>query len=249
MEKKIREILWQIKKGKMTIKQGMEKLKFLPFLELGYAKLDTHRFLRRDLGEVIYGEGKRKEEIFGIVQKMKEVGVDCLVTRLSPDLGEELRKRFGGRYFPLARIFALGKLPKRKKREKAIPIITAGTSDIPIAEEAAVFLELLGHRVKRIYDIGVAGIHRTFSHLKEIRKGSVIIVIAGMEGALASVISGLVNKPVIAVPTSYGYGANFHGLSALLTMLASCSPGIGVVNIDNGFGAAYLTHLILRNVK
>ncbi|MEO0116065.1 MAG: nickel pincer cofactor biosynthesis protein LarB [candidate division WOR-3 bacterium] len=247
MEKKLREILLRTKKGEMTIKEGMERLKVLPFLELGYAKIDTHRPLRRDFGEVIYGEGKRKEEILGIVAKLKEIGEDCLITRLPSDLGEDLVRRFGGRYFPSAKIFALGKFPKRKKKEKPIPIITAGTSDIPVAEEAAVFLELLGYPVKRIYDVGVAGIHRTFSHLKEIRKGRVIIVIAGMEGALASVVSGLVSKPVIAVPTSYGYGANFQGLSALLAMLASCSPGIGVVNIDNGFGAAYLAHLILSS--
>jgi NCAIR mutase (PurE)-related protein len=245
MEKEIRKILLRIKKGKMSIKEGLEKLRLLPFLEINQIKIDTHRPLRRGLGEIIYGAGKRREEIFAITRKMKEIKEDCLITRLPEEWGNELVEKFGGQYFPLARIYALGRFPKFHFREEPIPVVTAGTADTPVAEEAGVFLELLGHPVKRIYDIGVAGIHRTFHYLKEIRKGKVLIVIAGMEGALPSVISGLVARPVIAVPTSYGYGANFSGLSALLAMLSSCSPGIAVVNIDNGFGAAYLAHLIL----
>ncbi len=244
MEKELRRILRAIRSGKMSIRDGLERLKSLPFINLGHTKIDTHRSLRRGIGEVIYGAGKKKEEIFSITQALAKAGEDVIITRLKEEWGKELEANFGGRYFPQAKIFALGRFPKFKLNKRPIPIITAGTSDIPVAEEAAVFLELLGHRVKRIYDIGVAGIHRTLHYLKDIRKGEIIIVVAGMEGALASVISGLVAKPVIAVPTSIGYGANFSGLSALLTMLSSCSPGIAVVNIDNGFGAAYFAHLI-----
>ncbi len=248
MEKELRRIFSRIKKGKMSIREGLERLKSFPFLKLKTATLDTYRSLRRGIGEVILGEGKRREEIMAIVRAMLKAGEDIIITRLKEAWGKELETKFGGRYFPQARIFYLGKGIKReplKGKNSPILIVTGGTSDIPVAEEAAVFLELLGHRVKKIYDIGVAGIHRTFHYLRDIKKGKVIIVVAGMEGALASVISGLVDKPVIAVPTSVGYGANFRGLSALLTMLNACSPGIAVVNIDNGFGAAYFAHLII----
>lgn len=246
MERELRRIFWAIKKGEMSIREGVERLKTLPFVELGHTKFDTHRSLRRGIGEIIYGERKKREEIFAIAETMRRAGEDVIVTRLKEEWGKELEAKLGGRYFPQARIFAQGKFPKfRLPKDSLVPVVTAGTSDIPVAEEAAVFLELLGHRVQRIYDIGVAGIHRTLHFLKEIRKGKVVIVVAGMEGALVSVVSGLVARPVIAVPTSIGYGASFSGLAALLTMLNACSPGIAVVNIDNGFGAAYLAHLIL----
>ncbi len=247
MERGIKRILLAIKTGKLSVKEGLERLKVLPFLDLKDVKFDTHRLLRRGVGEVIYGEGKSDEEILSLIPALQKAGEDVIVTRLSEKRGRDLEARLGGRYFPKARIFALGKFPKFKIRTGPIPIVTAGTSDIPVAEEAGVFLELLGHRVKRIYDVGVAGLHRVLYYLKDLRKGKVIIVIAGMEGALPSIVSGLVDKPVIAVPTSQGYGANFFGLSALLTMLSSCSPGIAVVNIDNGFGAAYLAHLFITS--
>ncbi|WML36561.1 nickel pincer cofactor biosynthesis protein LarB [Clostridium sp. OS1-26] len=239
-----RELLENVKNGSLTIDKALEDLKDLPFKDLGYAKVDNHRELRVGYPEVIYCEGKNPEQIRGIVEIMLARGSDILGTRASEEaykLVKEICPK--AEYSKMARTITI----KNKEPEITntyISIVTAGTSDIPVAEEAAVTAEIFGNKVERIYDVGVAGIHRLFDKIDLIRGAKIIIVAAGMEGALASVIGGLVDKPVIAVPTSVGYGANFGGLSALLCMLNSCASGISVVNIDNGFGAGYLASMI-----
>lgn len=239
-----RELLESVKNGSLTIDKALEDLKELPFKDLGYAKVDNHRELRVGYPEVIYCEGKTPEQIRGIVEIMLARGSDILGTRAS-EAAYKLVKEICSKaeYSKMARTITI----KNKEPETTntyISIVTAGTSDIPVAEEAAVTAEIFGNKVERIYDVGVAGIHRLFDKIDLIRGAKIIIVAAGMEGALASVIGGLVDKPVIAVPTSVGYGANFGGLSALLCMLNSCASGISVVNIDNGFGAGYLASMI-----
>lgn len=239
-----RELLENVKNGSLAIDKALEDLKDLPFKDLGYAKVDNHRELRVGYPEVIYCEGKTPEQIRGIVEIMLARGSDILGTRASEEaykLVKEICPK--AEYSKMARTITI----KNKEPETTntyISIVTAGTSDIPVAEEAAVTAEIFGNKVERIYDVGVAGIHRLFDKIDLIRGAKIIIVAAGMEGALASVIGGLVDKPVIAVPTSVGYGANFGGLSALLCMLNSCASGISVVNIDNGFGAGYLASMI-----
>lgn len=239
-----RELLESVKNGSLTIDKALEDLKDLPFKDLGYAKVDNHRELRVGYPEVIYCEGKTPEQIRGIVEIMLARGSDILGTRASEEaykLVKEICPK--AEYSKMARTITI----KNKEPEITntyISIVTAGTSDIPVAEEAAVTAEIFGNKVERIYDVGVAGIHRLFDKIDLIRGAKIIVVAAGMEGALASVIGGLVDKPVIAVPTSVGYGANFGGLSALLCMLNSCASGISVVNIDNGFGAGYLASMI-----
>ncbi|MBI6874074.1 nickel pincer cofactor biosynthesis protein LarB [Clostridium aciditolerans] len=239
-----RELLENVKNGSLAIDKALEDLKDLPFKDLGYAKVDNHRELRVGYPEVIYCEGKTPEQIRGIVEIMLARGSDILGTRASEEaykLVKEICPK--AEYSKMARTITI----KNKEPETTntyISIVTAGTSDIPVAEEAAVTAEIFGNKVERIYDVGVAGIHRLFDKIDLIRGAKIVIVAAGMEGALASVIGGLVDKPVIAVPTSVGYGANFGGLSALLCMLNSCASGISVVNIDNGFGAGYLASMI-----
>jgi NCAIR mutase (PurE)-related protein len=215
------------------------------FCDLGFAKVDTDRFRRRGFPEVVYCAGKTREEIRNITSKIIKNKQVLLLTKLDKGTFSYLKKFYPGlKYNPRARIGHIGKLPDIKKG--VVCVLSAGTADIPVAEEAVVTLEVMGNKAVRLYDVGVAGIHRLMGNLETIRKAAVVIVVAGMEGALASLVSGLVAAPVIAVPTSCGYGANFSGLSALLTMLNGCSPGIGVVNIDNGFGAGYLASLINR---
>ncbi|MCM8801463.1 MAG: nickel pincer cofactor biosynthesis protein LarB [Candidatus Omnitrophica bacterium] len=214
------------------------------FCDLGFAKLDIERKKRRGFSEVVFCSGKTRAQLKLIIKYLIKNKQDLLLTRLEKDDFVYLKRYFPGlKYNPLAR---LGYLNKRTpfKNTSYVVVISAGTSDIPVAEEAVGTLEVMGQRVIKIYDVGVAGVHRLMQYLDILRKARVIIVVAGMEGALASLVSGLVSCPVIAVPTSFGYGANFNGLSALLTMLNSCSPGVGVVNIDNGFGAGYLASLI-----
>lgn len=239
-----RELLENVKNGSLTIDKALEDLKDLPFKDLGYAKVDNHRELRVGYPEVIYCEGKTPEQIRGIVEIMLARESDILGTRASEEaykLVKEICPK--AEYSKMARTITIkNKVPETTNTY--ISIVTAGTSDIPVAEEAAVTAEIFGNKVERIYDVGVAGIHRLFDKIDLIRGARIIIVAAGMEGALASVIGGLVDKPVIAVPTSVGYGANFGGLSALLCMLNSCASGISVVNIDNGFGAGYLASMI-----
>jgi len=245
-EKKLRELLERVKEGEISIDEALNNLKELPFKDLGFAKVDHHREIRKGYPEVIYGEGKTREQVVKIVSEMLEKDSNILVTRTSQEIYQAVYEVCPqAEYYPLARTIVI-----RKKAVEVsntyIAIVTAGTSDISVAEEAAITAEIMGNRVKRVFDVGVAGIHRLFSHLDIIRGAKVIIVVAGMEGALASVVGGLVDRPVIAVPTSVGYGASFKGLAALLTMLNSCASGVAVVNIDNGFGAGYLASLINR---
>ena len=243
----IQQILEKVRTGKLSIDGAMRKLKHFPYKDLGFAKIDTHRSLRRGFYEVIFCEGKTIEQIKKIVTKTKKS--ELMAARASPQVFKAIKKIIPEAiYFDKARIVAIP--PKKKPTSlKSILVITAGTADIPVAEEAVVTAELMGNKVDRLYDVGVAGIHRLLDHQKELSKASVLIVVAGMEGALPSVVGGLVDKPVIAVPTSIGYGASFEGLAALLSMLNSCAPGITVVNIDNGFGAGYFAGLINKCCK
>ena len=239
MKQDEREILEKVKEGTLSVEEALLCLKKEPFADLGYAKVDLHRKLRQGVSEVIYGAGKTPEQIIGILQKLLEAGEEnVLITRLSAEAAEVIRETCSISYYPEARIGIYGKMSEPDGLG-TIVIATGGTSDIPVAEEAAVTAEFLGNQVIRLYDVGVAGLHRLMGHIDELMQASVVIVIAGMEGALTSVVGGLVECPVIAVPTSVGYGASFNGLSALLSMLNSCAAGVSVVNIDNGFGAAF----------
>lgn len=243
---KLRSIIADVADGKISIDDATEALKSLPYEDLGFAKLDHHRHLRRGFPEVIFCENKTSEQIVAIVNKMVEQEYNVLATRISPEAFEAVQAiHKKASYNQKAHAMLLIMRPI-KRRKGNIAIITAGTSDIPVAEEAAVTSEMMGCHVKRIYDVGVAGIHRLIDKRDEIAESDSVVVVAGMEGALASVVGGLVECPVIAVPTSVGYGASFGGLAALLGMLNSCSPGVSVVNIDNGFGAGYSASLIAR---
>lgn len=244
MNHDLRKTLTAVQAGEMSVDDAVLLLKKEPFSDLGYAKVDHHRKRRQGAAEVIYGAGKSAEQIRGILNSLREHGEKTiLITRLSPEKAGELKDIRDFRFFAQAGCALVGEKPEADGIGKIV-IATGGTSDIPVAEEAAITAEAHGSEVIRLYDVGVAGIHRLFSHLDEIMGASVIIAIAGMEGALASVIGGLADCPVIAVPTSVGYGASFQGLAALLSMLNSCASGVSVVNIDNGFGAGYLANLI-----
>ncbi len=251
---KIIELLKQFKEGKIGMEEIIAFLSKLPYESISgnfpfpFGRIDHHRVVRRGFPEVIYGGGKSFEQIFAIVEAMVKVGSSVLITRLGKEIGSELLKHFPeGRYYPEARIWML-KNSEKEIRPGYVAVVTGGTLDINVAEEAAVTAEFLGSPVKRFYDVGVAGIHRLFDILDDLRKASSVIVVAGMEGALPSVVAGLIDGPVIAVPTSVGYGAHFGGLVPLLSALNSCSPGVVVVNIDNGFGAGYVASLIHRKI-
>ncbi|TGE34806.1 nickel pincer cofactor biosynthesis protein LarB [Desulfosporosinus fructosivorans] len=243
-EKSLRDLLIGIKHHEISVDAGLDKLKDLPFEDLGFAKIDHHRQLRQGFPEVIYSAGKTTEQIVTIVEKLAErADNNILATRANHDVYEAVAARIPNvEYYDLARLIVI----RRGEQEKRghILVLSAGTSDLPVAEEAAITAEVMGNRVERLYDTGVAGIHRLLSQKDKLYAARVIIVVAGMEGALASVVGGLVDKPVIAVPTSVGYGASFGGLAALLAMLNSCASGLSVVNIDNGFGAGYQASLI-----
>ncbi|MCK4648526.1 nickel pincer cofactor biosynthesis protein LarB [bacterium] len=243
--KDIEKLLKKVKARKIGIDKAMNELRFLPFEDLGFAKIDTHRSLRKGFPEVILCPGKSVKQIEKIVDSMVKRRSDCVATRASEKIYKTIKKRFPNcKYYKEGRIISIQK--KRPKTKKGLVlVVTGGTADIPVAEEAIATLKIMGNRVEKIYDIGVAGLQRLLAQKEKLFKAKVIIVIAGMEGALASVIAGLVSVPVIAVPTSVGYGASFKGLSALLTMLNTCSSGVAVVNIDNGFGAGYLASLII----
>lgn len=245
MEKRdLLALLGQVADGTVSPEAAALKLRDAPFQELGYAKVDHHRGIRQGVSEVIYGAGKTKEQVAGIVDAMLSRGQDrILITRLAPEAYEYLSGKYDVKYEKLSRVGIIGEMPEPDGVGKIV-VATGGTSDIPVAEEAALTAEILGNEVVRLYDVGVAGIHRLLSHREEIMSARVIVAIAGMEGALASVIGGLADCPVIAVPTSVGYGASFGGISALLSMLNSCASGVSVVNIDNGFGAGYQASLI-----
>ena len=237
-------LLEALKNGELSVEQALAALKRKPFEDLGYAKVDLHRRVRQGAAEVIYGAGKTPEQIAGIARAMQENGQETiLITRLAPEAAAQVRETLPLRYFDTARCGVLGSLPAPDGLG-TIVIATGGTSDLPVAEEAALTAQALGNRVTRLYDVGVAGLHRTLAHLDEIQSASVLIAVAGMEGALASVLGGLADCPVIAVPTSVGYGASFGGVAALLSMLNSCASGVSVVNIDNGFGAGFLASRI-----
>ena len=244
MNNEIKRVLEAVRSGDMSVDEALLKIKAQPFEDIGYAKVDLHRKIRQGAAEVIYGAGKTPEQITGIVEVMRRNGQDTiLITRLSAEAAEAVGQTCALDYHADARVGIIGHLPEPNGLGKIV-VATGGTSDIPVAEEAALTAQILGNEVVRLYDVGVAGLHRTLAHLEDIMSASVIIAIAGMEGALASVIGGLADCPVIAVPTSVGYGAAFGGLSALLAMLNSCASGVSVVNIDNGFGAGYLASMI-----
>lgn len=245
-EATVRALLEQVRSGELAVDGAVERLRDLPFRDLGEAVLDSHRELRRGHPEVIYCAGKTVAQVRTILAALLEGDGDILATRATDEMAAAATDLSPAiRYNPVARTLALQRR-ERPLTETAIAIVTAGTSDLPVAEEAAETALLFGNQVERINDVGVAGLHRLLARLEVIRQARVVIVVAGMEGALASVVAGLVARPVIAVPTSVGYGANFGGLSALLAMLTSCAGGVGVVNIDNGFGAAYLASSINR---
>lgn len=240
----IRRLLEQVKSGAVSVDEAILKLKMEPFEDLSFAKPDHHRALRQGVAEVIYGEGKTSAQIVEIASALLASGQErILITRLSIESADRVDAQISLRYCEAGRIALIGELPKPDGIGKIV-VATGGTSDMPVAEEAAFTAEALGNEVTRLYDVGVAGLHRLLAHTEDIMTARTIIAIAGMEGALASVIGGLADSPVIAVPTSVGYGASFGGLAALLSMLNSCSSGVSVVNIDNGFGAGYLASMI-----
>ena len=248
MDINIRELLESYRKGDITLQEAELALKVKPFEELGHTSLDLHRKVRNGVSEVIYGAGKTPGQMSDIIKAMLKNGQErILITRLDQEKYQQLAKLLAGSpaidYHPDGRLGIIGGLPEPDGKG-TITVITGGTSDIPVAEEAALTAQFLGNEVTRLYDVGVAGLHRLLAHMDDIMTSRVIIAIAGMEGALASVVGGLCDCPVLAVPTSVGYGASFHGLSALLSMLNSCASGVSVVNIDNGFGAAYQASMI-----
>ena len=243
-QKDLRALLEQVSSGALSIDDAVTQFKTAPFQDLGFAKVDHHRALRQGVAEVIYGAGKTPEQIIKIAQAMLDHGQKTiLITRLDESAASQIAARLTLTYHKLGRVGIIGELPVPDGAGKVI-IATGGTSDLPVAEEAALTAEALGNEVLRLYDVGVAGLHRLLAHGQELASARVVVAIAGMEGALASVIGGLVDCPVIAVPTSVGYGAAFGGLAALLSMLNSCASGVSVVNIDNGFGAGYLASMI-----
>jgi NCAIR mutase (PurE)-related protein len=244
MNSDIRQLLEAVRTGETSVDDALLEIKKAPFEDIGYAKVDLHRKIRQGAAEVIYGAGKTPEQIAGIIDTMQKNGQNrILITRMSAEAAD-----YVGRLYPLdyrkdAKVGIIGAIPMPSGIGKVV-VATGGTGDIPVAEEAALTAEILGSEVVRLYDVGVSGVHRLLAHMDLIMGASVIIAIAGMEGALASVVGGLADCPVIAVPTSVGYGASFGGVSALLSMLNSCASGVSVVNIDNGFGAGYLANMI-----
>jgi NCAIR mutase (PurE)-related protein len=241
----VKGLLEEVKNGTVSVDEAAGKLKTLPFDDLGYALIDHHRQLRNGCPEVIYCAGKTVAQVEGIVKNMLESGTNVLATRASAEMARAILKLYpDAEWNPSARTIVIRRKPVEKSGGGKILVITAGTSDIPVADEAIVTAAFLGNEVERLCDVGVAGLHRLLARLDVIASANVIIVIAGMEGALASVVGGLTDKPVIAVPTSVGYGASFGGVAALLAMLNSCANGVSVVNIDNGFGAAYIASSI-----
>jgi pyridinium-3,5-biscarboxylic acid mononucleotide synthase len=244
-EDQIRGLLEGVSQGNIAIDEALSKLRSLPVEMVGnFAQLDQHRALRCGFPEVVFGQGKTPEQVVQIVRRLSERNDRVLVTRVTPEMSEIVHEQVPEMaYHQAARIMLLDKNPKREKTP-GVYVLTAGTADIPVAEEAALTADLMGNEVERLYDVGVAGIHRLLNQVERLQKARVVVVVAGMDGALPSVVGGLVSVPVVAVPTSVGYGASFHGLAALLTMLNSCATGVAVVNIDNGFGAGVLASRI-----
>ncbi len=240
-------LLQQVREGTKSVDDAVSDLRDLPFKDMGFATIDNHRALRVGYPEVVYCSGKTIEQVRRIIEFMNTKDSNILATRATPDMYEAVKEIIPSAEYNIAGRTITVKKRKIEQTKTPIGIVTAGTSDIPVAEEAAETAEIFGNKVERIFDVGVAGIHRLFHKLDILRKTKVLVVIAGMEGALASVVGGLIDKPIIAVPTSIGYGANFGGLSALLGMLTSCASGVSVVNIDNGFGAAYMASMINKS--
>ncbi|MGO4886656.1 nickel pincer cofactor biosynthesis protein LarB [Anaerobacillus sp. MEB173] len=245
MDVSLKQVLQAVSEGALSPSEAYDSLK--GYEDLGYVKIDHHRTKRKGFPEVIYGEGKTTEQMIGIFTHLIEKHDTVLATRIDGEKGQAVMEAIPDvRYDLVSRTLLYRKTEQKPLHSRPIGILCAGTTDLPVAEEAAITARAMGNEVKRFYDVGVAGIHRLFDQLEDIKSCSVLIVIAGMEGALPSVVGGLVNQPIIAVPTSVGYGANFQGLAPLLTMLNSCASGVSVVNIDNGFGAAYSASLINR---
>ena len=241
---KIKKLLEDVRAGKIEINDALRILKSFPYEDLGFAKIDTHRDLRKGFPEVILCKGKTIKQITKIVERLSLNNAFVMATKADKEVYEAVKKvRKNALYHETAKIVLIGQREKKRSR-KTILVVSAGTSDLPVAEEAAVTSEAMGNIVERLYDVGVAGIHRLFDNKEKLFSANIIVVVAGMEGALSSIIGGLVDKPVIAVPTSQGYGASFDGLAALLAMLNCCAPGVVVVNIDNGFGAGYFASVI-----
>ena len=243
---RLRKLLERLRAGEIATDEVLDHLSRLPYEDLGFAKVDHHRALRKGFAEVVFGLGKTPEQIDKIVASLATDGAPVLVTKSTQEAFDQLKSnQKGAQFHPLSGVIAVN-MPEAPRVPGTITVVSAGTSDIPVAEEAAITAQIMGNRVETLYDVGVAGIHRLLDHAAELMKSTVVIVVAGMEGALPSAVSGLVKAPVIAVPTSTGYGAAFGGLSALLAMLNSCASGVAVVNIDNGFGAGYIASMINR---
>lgn len=245
-EERLTNLLEQVKDGSLSIQAAMDKLRLLPYEDLGYARLDHHRALRQGFPEVVFAQGKTPDQVANIMLRLSERNDRVLATRAAPDVYQVVLKQIPDAiYYAMGRLIVINRSPDQAGLP-GIVVASAGTADMPVAEEAAITAELMGNQVIRLYDVGVAGLHRLLDKAEILRQAHVVIVVAGMEGALASVVAGLVSIPVVAVPTSVGYGANFGGLAPLLTMLNSCAPGVAVVNIDNGYGAGHLASLINR---
>ena len=242
----LRGLLEQVQRGAIQVDAALDRLRHMPFEDIGFAKLDHHRALRHGLTEVIFGKGKTAQQVAGIADKLLEKSSNLLITRADAEIAEGLKARYPeAEYFPLSGAIRVWR-DRTIRGKGTMAVVCAGTSDIPVAEEAQVTAEVMGNQVDAIHDVGVAGIHRLIAHSERLAAARVVIVAAGMEGALPSAVGGLVSVPVIAVPTSVGYGASFHGVAALLGMLNSCASNVTVVNIDNGFGAGYVASLINR---
>jgi hypothetical protein len=241
----LKDLLSGVRRGEVGVEEALERMKGLPFEDIGFACVDHHRGLRKGLSEVIFGAGKTTEEILGIMDRMVRQDDNVLVTRLDPEKADAVQRVYRESvYHARAMALTLERVPRKIGGRGKILIVSAGTSDIPVAEEAAVTARFMGNPVETLYDVGISGLHRLLSHRERLLQAAVIVVVAGMEGALPSVVGGLVDRPVIAVPTSIGYGASLHGIAALLGMLNSCAAGVTVVNIDNGFGAGYAASVI-----
>jgi len=244
-QKRLQKLLKDVADGKLACEAALEQLKTLPFEDLGFARVDHHRPLRRGFPEVIFGQGKTADQIASIAKALHKQGTAVLVTRVSPAKAKAVRARFKSlSYHPTAACLTLDPSQPLAPGKGLVAVVAAGTSDLPVAEEAVLTARLMGSKVETVYDVGVSGLHRLLASVETLKTATCFVVVAGMEGALPSVVAGLVNKPVVAVPTSVGYGTSFGGLAALLGMLNSCAPGLSVVNIDNGFGAGYLASLI-----
>ena len=244
---KLRELLESVQHGGTTVEEAVSQLRDLPFADLGYAHVDHHRALRQGMPEVVFGQGKTSEQIAGIARELARTGQNVLVTRLDAEKARAVLEAMPElKYAPAARVATLEQAPVPRLGTRPVALVSAGTGDLPVVEECAETLRMLGATVERVYDVGVAGIHRLLHKRDVFDRASVVVVVAGMEGALPSVVGGMVAGPVIAVPTSIGYGASFGGLTALMAMLTSCASGVTVCNIDNGFGAAFAAARILR---